>query len=52
MLIGAVLEESTGGCGDLGHLFSLPFAAVQPWWIQGIRRVDRVSEERFIYLEI
>ena len=24
-------------------------AGVQPWWIQGIRRVDSVGEERLIY---
>ena len=27
-------------------------AGVQPRWIQGIRRGDRVGEEKLIYLEI
>lgn len=31
MLISAVLEESTGGCGDLGHLFSLQLPDIQSW---------------------
>ena len=27
-------------------------AGVQPWWIQGIRRVDGVGVERLVYLLI
>lgn len=29
MLISAVLEESTGGCGDLAHLFSLQLPDIE-----------------------
>ena len=33
---------------NLNKLQELVIAGVQPWWIQGIQRVDGVSEERFI----